>query len=215
MPFVVMIAGPNGSGKTTLTNHIRQAGVDLGRYINPDEIAATLTGSHESRVRSAQRLADEARDQCLAEGLSFTFETVMSHRSKVDIFAKAAILGFEPILYYVATADPALNVARVAQRVALGGHDVPTDKILHRYESSLALLPYALVIAKRAYVFDNSDHRGLRLGLTKGRVGTSLLDIMEDVPHWIVTSALTAAELQSNPGEGNSDSGYSANVPWK
>jgi predicted ABC-type ATPase len=56
-PFVLMIAGPNGSGKTTLTEQLRRDGSDLGRYINPDEIAATLAGDYDIRVGRAQALA--------------------------------------------------------------------------------------------------------------------------------------------------------------
>jgi predicted ABC-type ATPase len=40
MPFVAMIAGPNGSGKTTLIRRLQDQGVDLGQYINADDIAA-------------------------------------------------------------------------------------------------------------------------------------------------------------------------------
>ena len=36
--------------------------------------------------------------------------------------------------YYVLTADPAINVLRVKSRVAAGGHDVPEDKIISRYD---------------------------------------------------------------------------------
>jgi predicted ABC-type ATPase len=183
MPFVLMVAGPNGSGKTTLTQHLRDQGVDLGLYINPDEIAASLIGSYDDRVRTAQSIADEQRAQALAARISFTFETVMSHPSKVDFFETCQAAGFEAILYFVATRDPRLNVARVAQRVALGGHDVPADRIVSRYERSLELLPRALRVATRGAVFDNSDAEGLTLGLLKSSGGG-----YETAPHasgWI------------------------------
>jgi predicted ABC-type ATPase len=41
-------------------------------------------------------------------------------------------------------------------RVAKGGHDVPTDKILERRERSLAQLPWFLAQADDAWLFDNS-----------------------------------------------------------
>ena len=88
MPFVRMIAGPNGSGKSTLTRRMLADGIDLGFYINPDDIAATFTGDYAGRVRSAQFQADRMRDDCLREGRSFSFETVMSHSLKVAFFLK-------------------------------------------------------------------------------------------------------------------------------
>ena len=56
-----MVAGPNGSGKTTLVNHPRVQDVEFGRFINPDDIAATLAGDYDRRVREAQSLADAER----------------------------------------------------------------------------------------------------------------------------------------------------------
>ena len=41
----------------------------------------------------------------------------------------------------------AINIARVAQRVAQGGHDVPRDRIVARYHRTMALLPDAIVAA--------------------------------------------------------------------
>ena len=73
-------------------------------------------------------LADFIRRELLAAGISFTFETVMSSADKVDFMRQARAQGFRTYLYFVATADPDINIARVQQRVAEGGHDVPGDK---------------------------------------------------------------------------------------
>lgn len=151
-----MIAGPNGSGKTTLTHQLRRDGVDLGNYINPDEIAKKLEGSYEFRVKHAQAMADAERDRCLQNGESFSFETVMSHPSKLEILKRAKSMGFYVIVYFVATETPDLNVARVAQRVALGGHDVPEDRIRARYIRTLSLLPAISEYADDFILFDNT-----------------------------------------------------------
>lgn len=183
MPFVLMVAGPNGSGKTTLTQHLRQSGIELGHYINADDIAAGLSGSYGARVRAAQDIADAERQKRLQEFQSFTFETVMSHPSKVEFFKTCAKSGFDTVLYFVATANPRLNVARVAQRVALGGHDVPADRIRDRYHRTLGLLPEALKIASSAAVFDNSGPDGLKLCLKKTGSG---YQPAPDAPDWVI-----------------------------
>jgi predicted ABC-type ATPase len=59
-------------------------------------------------------------------------------------------------LYFVTTADPDINVARVRSRVAQGGHDVPEDRIRDRYTKSLELMYNAAQEAYQAYFFDNS-----------------------------------------------------------
>jgi len=155
-PVLLMIAGPNGSGKTTLTRQLLADGIDLGIYINPDDIAATLVGTYDERVQEAQRKADVLRDTCLKDRISFSFETVMSHPSKVDILRRARGLGYFNVLYFVGTEASDLNVARVRQRVKLGGHDVPEDRIVARYGRTMALLPDAIAQCDRVVLFDNS-----------------------------------------------------------
>ena len=88
--------------------------------------------------------------------MSFSFETVMSHPDKVQLLRVARAAGFRTYLYYVATEDPAINVARVRLRVSQGGHDVPEAKIVCRYARSLGLLRETIRHADRAYCFDNS-----------------------------------------------------------
>lgn len=151
-----MIAGPNGAGKTTLTKHLLQTGIDLGEYINPDDIAAELTGSLAERTIAAQALADERRNECIKARRSFSFETVMSHPSKVDILVRAKEEGYTVLLYFVGTDDPQTNVERVALRVAQGGHPVPVEKIKDRWLRTMSMLQQAIRSSDRSFIFDNS-----------------------------------------------------------
>ena len=80
----------------------------------------------------------------------------MSHPSKVDLLAQAQAAGYRTYLYFVATDDPAINISRVHNRVKLGGHPVPEDRIEKRYYRSLDLLMDAIRHTNRAYIFDNS-----------------------------------------------------------
>jgi len=92
----------------------------------------------------------------LARGLSFSQETVFSHPSKIAALKSAHENGYRTYLYFVATEDPRLNVCRVADRVANGGHGVPTEKILDRYARSLDQVRQAYPYLSRAFFFDNS-----------------------------------------------------------
>lgn len=142
--------------------------MDLGIYINADEIEKSLEGPpSEERSKVAQAEAERRRQQCLADGQSFTFETVMSHPSKVALLAQAREAGFYVVMYFVALEDPSLNVQRVRQRVALGGHPVPEDRIAARYHRCLALLPTALGQCDHAVLLDNSyrETEGGRVGM--------------------------------------------------
>lgn len=200
-PFVLVIAGPNGSGKSTLTNYLVRAGIDFGDYINPDEIAATLDLPEPQRSRQAQQFADFYRDRCLTGRTSFSFETVMSHPSKIELMMRAERAGYDVTVYFVCTSAPEINVRRVENRVSSGGHDVPHDRIVARYWRSLALLPQAALTARRTVLFDNSalvgypNHRrlpnpksGLRPVAVVMREGMRYdITLETDVPEWVVT----------------------------
>jgi predicted ABC-type ATPase len=142
----------------------------------------------DMRVNSyhASVLADFIRHQLRLRRVSFTFETVMSSADKVEFLSQAQQAGFRTYLYYIATEDPAINVSRVAHRVASGGHPVPRDKIISRYHRSLALLRHAIAYTDRAYLFDNSgDERIWLAEVTGGQV----LEVKSDwLPHWLVAA---------------------------
>lgn len=162
MPHLLIVAGPNGSGKTTLV----QQGV-LATYlhvprnsINPDDVARELAGggavSPEQSLHAAQ-LCDERLDAEIAAGRSVAVETVLSSdklKHRVEA-AKAAC--FFVVLVYVTVRDGALNVARVGQRHAQGGHDVPPDRVLSRRVRSHALFEWFAQQAHMVLVFDNTS----------------------------------------------------------
>lgn len=114
---------------------------------------------HAIQINSywASAISDFIRHQLLETGTSFTFETVMSSIDKIEFLKKARAKGFQTYLYYIATEDPSINISRVHNRVTLGGHPVPEEKIISRYKNSLNLLLEAIHYTNRAYVFDNSE----------------------------------------------------------
>lgn len=140
----------------------------------------------------ASVLADFLRRKLLEAGQTFTFETVMSHPGKVALLHKAQEAGYRTYLYYVATDDPAINVSRVANRVALGGHAVPEDKIVERYHKSLALLIPAIRFTNRAYIFDNSTHNvdGSHTWVAEVTDGRTVVLKTDQIPAWFKLAVL-------------------------
>lgn len=126
--------------------------------------------------------ADFIRYKLIESSESFTFETVMSFTDKVELLRKAQSRGYRTYLYYVATEDPTINVSRVQYRVRMGGHSVPIDKIVSRYQRSIDLLSEAIQFTSRAYIFDNSTHEHIWLAeITNGK----LLEMKTDqIPAW-------------------------------
>lgn len=126
--------------------------------------------------------ADFIRQKLLKAGVSFTFETAMSHPDKVAILEKAQQRGFRTYLYYIATEAPEINISRVENRVKAGGHSVPKEKIVERYHRSLELLADAVRYTDRAYIFDNSFHEKVWIAEITG--GNELEMKTDTMPHW-------------------------------
>ena len=133
-------------------------------------------------------IADAIRRELLAQGRTFTFETVMSSRDKIDFLRDARRRGYRTYLYFVATDDPAINLARVKLRVSQGGHDVPQDRVRDRYRRSIDLLDEACSIANRAYVFDNSgEAHELLVEISEGQ---DMVVHSSTLPAWFTATTL-------------------------
>ena len=131
-PEVVVFAGPNGSGKSTFTELLKPP-MD---YINTDEIKKNLKCSD----LEAAQLAEKQREEHIEQMNEFCFETVLSTERNLRLLERAKEKGYFIRCYYILTADPAINIWRVKSRVESGGHDVPEEKIISRYDRALGLV---------------------------------------------------------------------------
>jgi predicted ABC-type ATPase len=139
---------------------------------------------HEVEINAyfASVAADFIRNKLIQDNRSFTFETVMSNRDKIELLRKAQIRGYRTYLYYIATEDTQINISRVQNRVQMGGHSVPEDKIVLRYRRSLDLLMEAVQFTNRAYIFDNSAQEHILVAeITNGKALEMKTDLM---PTW-------------------------------
>lgn len=157
-PFIVVLAGPNGAGKSTFHDHFL---ADIGlSFINADLIAREMDPAAPARVayRAAQE-ADRVRRAMVAHGESFCMETVFSDPAgdKIDFLRQAQRAGYAIFLIYVGLSDVALSIARVVQRIGVGGHDVPDAKLLERFPRTLENLRRAIPFVDLALLFDNSS----------------------------------------------------------
>ena len=147
-PRLLVFAGPNGSGKSTITKGIPICGT----YVNADDIKRV---SQCTDLEAAQE-AEQIRHVLLKARKDFTFETVLSTDRNLELLRSAKEQGYEIHAVFVITRDPRINVERVKARVKAGGHNVPEEKIISRYERSLRNLSQLVRIADHTRVIDNS-----------------------------------------------------------
>lgn len=158
-PVLLVVAGPNGAGKTTVTARLRAERWSEGvEYLNPDEVARDRFGDWNSpdAILKAAQWTTNRRNELLTRRAGIAFETVLSSDEKIDFLAKAKDAGYFVRVFFIATSDPRINAARVADRVLAGGHSVPIEKILSRHVRALGNLAPAIALADRVYIYDNS-----------------------------------------------------------
>jgi len=150
-----VLAGGNGAGKSTFYNlYLAKYGI---KFVNADLIARDIDSKNpEGLSYHAATVAAKIREDLISQGVSFCFETVFSHESKIDFLAQAKANGYKIILVYVHLFDASLNEARVKQRVSEGGHNVPTEKIHSRIPRTMQFIKTALSIVDEARILDNS-----------------------------------------------------------
>lgn len=151
--ILTVYGGPNGSGKSTITEQHKPT----GPYVNADMIQKHLgCTALEAAVN-----AEKTRELLLAQGESFTMESVLSTDRNFDLMQRARhSQNYFVHCIYVLTKNPKINMERVAARARWGGHDVPPEKVESRYRRALSKIPQLFKVCDRVEIFDNSPNRG-------------------------------------------------------
>ena len=154
-PVLHLIAGPNGAGKSTLFQEVLR--LSHLEFVNADVIAAQRwPAAALEHAYEAAAIAESQRSAFIEARRSFVAETVFSHESKVQLMRDAVAAGYLVSLHVVLIPE-ALAVARVVDRVANGGHDVPEEKVRGRFARLWSHVRDAIDIADDVDVYDNSS----------------------------------------------------------
>jgi predicted ABC-type ATPase len=156
-PVLYVLAGVNGAGKSSIGGHLlTQAGL---AWFNPDTFARELMAATACTQNDANGAAwhegMRRLDQALSAGRSFAFETTLGGNS-VPAKIRAATASHDVIIWFCGLASPEQHIARVRARAAMGGHDIPEDKIRERFRTAQANLINLMPHLAHLRVYDNS-----------------------------------------------------------
>lgn len=131
---VIIIAGPNGAGKTTFAREFLPNEAGCPVFVNADLIAAGLAPlAPESAAVQAGRIMLLELARHFAARRSFAFETTLSGRAYLRHIRAWQAAGYRVKLMFLQLDSVDEAIARVAQRVRQGGHDVPAATIQRRF----------------------------------------------------------------------------------
>ena len=138
MKRIIIIAGPNGAGKTTFAQSFLPKEAKLTRFINADAIAAGLAAfAPETAAIRAGRLMLAEIAHCAQRGESFAFETTLSGLSYLKHIKAWRAQEYQVSLFFLSLPNAETAIARVAERVQQGGHDISEPVIRRRFAAGM------------------------------------------------------------------------------
>lgn len=193
-PVFIIVCGINGAGKSTLADALALSPDLAGLpFLNPDRLSASyrLADPALSRdaadIRALRHIAVKIH-HLLATRQSFVSETVganAAYRRYVEV-AKAA--GYLVRLVFVGLRSAEQSIARVALRVSVGGHSIPTLDIVRRWPAVHANLTWFATHADMLDVYANAEDGVAPRIIARVRAGR--VEMLDEVALSSVTEAL-------------------------
>lgn len=152
MRIYTIIGGVNGAGKSSLTGSLKYQRSDLGKIIDVDKLAVQYGGFIEGG-----KAAIALQAQYMSAGISFTQETTLSDQRPLRVIREAKEAGYYVRLFYVGIGTAQEAIKRIKNRVAKGGHDIPEEDVMRRFEAQYENLAKILDYCDEAVFFDNKN----------------------------------------------------------
>lgn len=177
---VVVLAGPNGAGKSTAAPTLLRGRLGVTEFVNADTIAQGLSAFSPDQAAFEAGRVMLARLRYLAtQRRSFAFETTLASRTFAPRLKEWIDNGYAFHLVYFWLPNSDFALARVRERVQLGGHDVPEATIRRRYQRGLAnFFQLYLPLATTWRFYDNSSYRPRLIARGQGQERLVIIDKM-------------------------------------
>ena len=137
-PNLYVIAGPNGAGKTTFAREFLPHYAKCPQFVNADLIAGGLAPfSPETAALRAGRLLLEQIRLLASRRSDFGFETTLSGVTYVSLLRKLRAQGYRIHLFFLWIPTVEMALARIADRVRRGGHEIPESVVRRRFHKGI------------------------------------------------------------------------------
>jgi len=174
MGRILALAGVNGAGKSSLLGTwLHAEGLS---WFNPDAFTRRLVDAGwplpEANAEAWQEGTRRLR-QAMADGTDFAFETTLGGNT-IPRLLREACDHHHVAIWFCGLANVELHIARVAARVAAGGHDIPMEKIHARFDSArepagTAAIPGRAACLRQQRTGRRAGRRGAAAGIGHGR----------------------------------------------
>jgi predicted ABC-type ATPase len=182
-PHLIVIAGPNGAGKSTTAPSLLKGTLEVTEFVNADLIAQGLSGFQpEGAAFHAGRVMLERIHYLAKKRVDFAFETTLASRTFAPWISDLCKTGYFFQLVFLWLPDDEFAIARVAERVRMGGHNVPEETIRRRYHAGIRNFFHLYqALTDKWRLYNNSDPSGPRL-IASG--SGKNCDMIHDIEIW-------------------------------
>lgn len=195
MRTYTIIGGVNGVGKSSFTGVLKERCTDLGTIIDVDKITAELGGNALAGGKAALTKINE----CIRKGVSFTQETPLSEWHTEATAKEVVEKGYRVRMCYIGLDSAAESIARIANRVRRGGHDIPTQDVERRFAGRWEAVAKVLPYCDEAEFYDNDNGFQLVAEYRNGElrtVGNLVPSWLNELRAYLNTSATQEADPQ-------------------
>lgn len=176
-PKLHIIAGPNGAGKTTFAREFLPLYADCREFVNADLLALGISPfDPESAAIKAGRLMLDRIRELSGKKITFGFETTLSGRTYINLIKELGQQGYSVKIYFLWLQSVDAAVARVAERVSHGGHNIPEQTIRRRYKAGLQNFFSSYLQIIHEWVILDSSEGNFRLVAQKEQETVSIVD---------------------------------------
>ena len=170
-PGVIVLGGPNGAGKSTAALRLLRGSLRVEEFVNADTLAQGLSAFRPQDVAlEAGRITLARLDSLESQRKSFAFESTLASHALVRRLRRLKERGYSVHIVYLWLPTVDLALARVAERVRTGGHDVPADTVRRRFDRGRRhFFTLYRPLADTWRLYDASAITGPRLAATGGQ----------------------------------------------
>jgi predicted ABC-type ATPase len=160
-PNLIVIAGPNGAGKSTTAPSLLKGTLKVTEFVNADLIAQGLSGFQpEGAIFHAGRIMLERIHYLSKKQVDFAFETTLASRTFAPWISELRKTGYYFHMVFLWLPNEEFAIARVADRVRMGGHNVPEETVKRRYHAGIKnFFKLYRSIADTWVLYDNSGEK--------------------------------------------------------
>lgn len=183
VPWFWIIAGPNGSGKSTWADS-KDCKDIIGRIpiLNPDRFSIPYTSQPLSLITVGKKIFYEI-EKLTDSRKDFAIESTLAGKKHFRLASALKIRGWRLGSVYIGVQGEDICISRVLERELKGGHGVPLEDVIRRYERSLHNIPKLLSLSDYMLILDNSKNYEQVLESNQGEI-----TIKKSPPDWLAGS---------------------------